>query len=94
MAPVITCWTSQRRWRAQSYQCDGEFQRPSVSCHRRPTAAPRVPGLATEAETMDLLVEKLKVMIPELLDANGHADGDEFPFELVSTLTAKAHRYA
>ena len=52
------------------------------------------PGLATEAETMDLLVEKLKVMIPELLDANGHADGDEFPFELVSTLTAKAHRYA
>ena len=53
-----------------------------------------VPGLATEAETMDLLVEKLKVMIPELLDANGRAEGDEFPFELVSTLTAKAHRYA
>jgi len=30
-----------------------------------------VRGLATEAETVDDLVVKLKIMIPELLDANG-----------------------
>lgn len=29
-----------------------------------------VPGLATEAATRDELVDKLKVMIPELLEAN------------------------
>lgn len=29
-----------------------------------------VPGLATEAENMNVLVEKLKIMMPELLDAN------------------------
>lgn len=32
-----------------------------------------VPGLATEADDMDSLVEKLKLMIPDLLDANGVA---------------------
>lgn len=30
-----------------------------------------VPGLATGAETMDALIEKLKVVVPELLEANG-----------------------
>lgn len=30
-----------------------------------------VPGLATEAGTFDGLVEKLRVMVPELLEANG-----------------------
>jgi predicted RNase H-like HicB family nuclease len=30
-----------------------------------------VPGLATEATTLEALVEKLKIMIPELLDLNG-----------------------
>lgn len=29
-----------------------------------------VSGLATEAETMEALTEKLRVMIPELLEAN------------------------
>jgi predicted RNase H-like HicB family nuclease len=29
-----------------------------------------VPGLATEAETIELLAQKLRVMIPELLQAN------------------------
>ena len=29
-----------------------------------------VPGLATEAETAEALMDKLKVMIPELLEAN------------------------
>jgi hypothetical protein len=30
-----------------------------------------VPGLATGADTLDALVDKLKVVIPELLEANG-----------------------
>ena len=30
-----------------------------------------VPGLATEAETIESLASKLRVMIPELLEANG-----------------------
>lgn len=54
-----------------------------------------VPGLATEAPNLDLLVAKLKVMIPELLEANGTPDGDDdIPFELVSTLCAVAPRQA
>jgi len=36
-----------------------------------------VPGLVTEASSLDKLIPKLKAMIPELLDANGHADGDD-----------------
>ena len=30
-----------------------------------------VPGLATGADTLDKLIEKLKVVIPELLEATG-----------------------
>jgi uncharacterized protein DUF1902 len=30
-----------------------------------------IPGLVTEAPSWDKLIPKLKVMIPELLDANG-----------------------
>jgi len=30
-----------------------------------------VPGLATEARDVDALIRKLRVMIPELLEANG-----------------------
>ena len=46
-----------------------------------------VPGLITEAETMEELVEKVKILIPELLQANGQLDsGDSFdiPLHLVS----------
>ena len=34
-----------------------------------------VPGLATEAETVEALVVKLETMIPELLAANGTVFG-------------------
>lgn len=52
-----------------------------------------IPGLATEAPTLDLLVAKLKVLIPELLEANGsNGPDDEIPFELISTLTSVAYR--
>jgi hypothetical protein len=35
-----------------------------------------VPGLATEAVDWDQLMRKLKAIIPELLEANDYADGD------------------
>ena len=48
-------------------------------------------GLATEASKFEALVEKLKRMIPELLDANGRADGDnDVPFQL--RVNEAAHR--
>lgn len=52
-----------------------------------------VPGLVTEADTMEKLVEKLKVLIPELLEANQVGDGEEVSFHLWSELTAIAHRH-
>jgi predicted RNase H-like HicB family nuclease len=53
-----------------------------------------VPGLATEADDMDALVEKLKTMIPELLDANGITHGADVPFEVLGQRFAVAHREA
>lgn len=54
-----------------------------------------VPGLATEATSCDELVAKLKVMIPELLQANSTSQvPDDIPFELLSQLNAVAHREA
>ncbi|MGH8582950.1 MAG: DUF1902 domain-containing protein [Gammaproteobacteria bacterium] len=50
-----------------------------------------VPGLCTEAVTMEDLVKKLEVMIPELLDANGIHAGEEIPFELQGQRQAIAH---
>ena len=43
-----------------------------------------VPGLATEGDTLEGLVEKLKIMIPELLDANGIEQEHEVPFEILT----------
>lgn len=47
-----------------------------------------VPGLVTEAATMEELVAKLKVMIPELLEANGllPSDAEDLPFRLTASL--------
>jgi predicted RNase H-like HicB family nuclease len=49
-----------------------------------------VPGLVTEAETVEALTKKLEVMIPDLLEANGALDKDirEIPLNLI------AHREA
>jgi predicted RNase H-like HicB family nuclease len=46
-------------------------------------ASEDVPGLATEAATVDALMAKLEVMIPELLELNGWPDQEEVPFELL-----------
>jgi len=53
-----------------------------------------VPGLATEADDMDALVEKLKMMIPELLDANGVAHAPDVPFEILGQRSVVARREA
>jgi hypothetical protein len=43
-----------------------------------------VPGLATEEATMERLIEKLRVIIPELLQANGVKIDQEVPFEIIT----------
>ena len=43
-----------------------------------------VPGLATEAETTEALIEKLKALIPELLELNGQSPVHPIPFELLT----------
>ena len=43
-----------------------------------------VPGLATEADTIEALVQKLKFLIPELLELNGLLDGTPIAFELLT----------
>jgi predicted RNase H-like HicB family nuclease len=51
-----------------------------------------VPGLATEADTMEGLVLKLKIMVPELLEANGQAIDCEIPFEIMTRRFETAQR--
>jgi predicted RNase H-like HicB family nuclease len=43
-----------------------------------------VPGLATEADTAEALIQKLKTLIPELLSANGRTDTKPIAFELLT----------
>ncbi|GAA0579000.1 DUF1902 domain-containing protein [Caenispirillum bisanense] len=45
-----------------------------------------VPGLITEAETVEALETKLRVMIPELLDLNAHEllDRTDVPVNLIA----------
>ena len=43
-----------------------------------------VPGLATEEDNLEGLIEKLKVMIPELLDVNESEGEREVQFELLT----------
>ena len=46
-----------------------------------------VPGLDTEVETVEALAEKLSVMVPELLEANGTLAGNgirEVPINLIA----------
>ena len=49
-----------------------------------------IPGLATEAESIDALLAKLRVMIPELLEANDGELPDDVPFELLTRQHAGA----
>jgi len=52
-----------------------------------------VPGLVTEADTCEGLLNKLQILIPELLEANGLLVGEEIPeipFHLLTERDAKA----
>ena len=40
--------------------------------------------LATEEETLEILVDKLKRLIPELLEANGSIGDNDVPFEIMT----------
>ena len=51
-----------------------------------------IPGLVTEAATVERLVEKLQVMIPELLELNGGLGpaGWDVVFRVMAERTARA----
>lgn len=51
-----------------------------------------VPGLATEGETLEYLIDKLKVMIPELLEINEDDQELEVPFEILTRRFEVAQR--
>jgi hypothetical protein len=51
-----------------------------------------IPGLATEADTLEALSLKLESLVLELLDANGFPDGKEVPFELLARKFSVAQR--
>jgi predicted RNase H-like HicB family nuclease len=55
-----------------------------------------VPGLATGADTFESLVEKLKVVIPELLEENGllPVGAGDVPFAITAERTERAKRVA
>lgn len=55
-----------------------------------------VPGLATGADTFEELIEKLKVVVPELLEENGVLDtgSDAIPFTVVAERVDYARRAA
>ena len=49
-----------------------------------------VPGLVTEAETIERVIERLQVLVPELLELNGAVD-DGGAIELVARLPERTH---
>lgn len=49
-----------------------------------------VPGLVTEAPSMNVLVERLQVMIPELMELNLGITGQAFPFHITGERNAVA----
>ena len=55
-----------------------------------------IPGLVTEAATVERLVEKLQVMIPELLELNGGPgrEGRDVVFRVMAERTARAAQLA
>ena len=51
-----------------------------------------VPGLVTEASTLEALSTKLETLVPELLDANGYSGEPEVPIELLARRFSIAKR--
>ncbi|MDA8364172.1 MAG: DUF1902 domain-containing protein [Gammaproteobacteria bacterium] len=53
-----------------------------------------MPGLAMEAASVEAVIEKLKFMMPRLLDESGIPDGTQVPFRLLSEAGIIAPRAA
>ena len=55
-----------------------------------------MPGLATGADTFEALIDKLKIVIPELLEANGLLPPDtaDVPFAVTAERNERARRVA
>jgi predicted RNase H-like HicB family nuclease len=55
-----------------------------------------VPGLATGADTLEALIDKLKIVIPELLEENGllSPGNADVPFAVTAERTEHARRVA
>jgi hypothetical protein len=51
-----------------------------------------VPGLATEADTVERLTEKLRILIPELLEAN-QLLREQHPQEIAFELTSQRQEW-
>lgn len=51
-----------------------------------------VPGLATEAPTIEAMLARLEVMVPELLEESGICTAEEIPFSLLAQRQVVAHR--
>jgi hypothetical protein len=49
-----------------------------------------VPGLVTEAPSMNALVDRLKVIIPDLMELNCGMTGQPFPFHITGERSAIA----
>lgn len=49
-----------------------------------------VPGLVTEAATVEALIAKLRVLIPELIEENGGSVPRDIPFDVVCSQIAHA----
>ncbi|NOT12876.1 MAG: DUF1902 domain-containing protein [Methylococcaceae bacterium] len=50
-----------------------------------------VPGLVTEADTIETLSLKLERMVPDLLEANGCLPDYDVPFEILARKFSVAH---
>jgi predicted RNase H-like HicB family nuclease len=56
-----------------------------------------VPGLATGADTLEALVEKLKIVVPELLEENnllGASESSDVPISILAERNELARRSA
>ncbi len=52
-----------------------------------------IDGLAIEASTIDALIERLRIVIPELQEANNNNLNEELPFMLDGFFTYKPHQH-
>ena len=57
-----------------------------------------IPGLATGADTIDLLMEKLRIVVPELLEENGMLpatqEAVDVPFTVMARWTERVRSHA